>query len=176
MNLEIIIESREMQLRLTTPADLEYVIETERHADNREYVFAWDLERHLEAINNENELHLIIQNHEKKRIGYMILRGCSDPNDSIELTRVSISNKGHGYGKQAIRLIQEYVFLHLQAHRLWLDVKETNSRAKHVYESAGFVVEGTLRECIKTNGAYESLTLMGILNSEFQCLSEKECL
>jgi len=100
LNSDIIIESREMQLRLTTSADLEYVIETERHLENREYVFAWALERHLEAINNEDELHLIIQNHEKKRIGYMILRGCSNPNDSIELTRINISDKGHGYGNK----------------------------------------------------------------------------
>lgn len=176
MNANIIIESRSLQLRLTTAEDLNYVIETEGHADSREYVFAWPLVRHLEAIGNEDEIHLIIQNHEQKRIGYIILRGCSNPNDSIELIRINISDQGKGYGKQAIRLIQEYVFLHLHAHRLWLDVKETNTRAKHVYESAGFVVEGTLRECIKTNEAYESLTLMGILISEFQRLREKEIL
>ena len=34
------------------------------------------------------------------------------------------------------------------AHRLWLDVKDFNLRAKYLYETEGFMIEGKLRENI----------------------------
>lgn len=117
-------------------------------------------------------LHVVIEDLIGVKIGYMILAGLTNDNDCIELTRINISHKGRGYGKQAIRLIQKYVFHHLHAHRLWLDVKDFNDRAKHVYESSGFIAEGLLRECIKKNDAYESLIIMGILRNEYLKLTE----
>ncbi|WP_315969956.1 GNAT family protein [Brevibacillus massiliensis] len=81
--------------------------------------------------------------------------------------RIVITDKGKGYGKEATGLIQDFVFTQLKAHRLWLDVKDHNLRAIHVYESAGFQVEGKLRECIRTDDRYESLIIMGILEREY---------
>jgi RimJ/RimL family protein N-acetyltransferase len=51
--------------------------------------------------------------------------------------------------------------------RLWLDVKESNERARHVYESEGFLVEGILRECLKGEYGFESLVVMSILRDEY---------
>ena len=43
----------------------------------------------------------------------------------------------------------------VSAHRLWLDVKEQNTRARAVYEKEGFRYEGTLRECLKGPEGFE---------------------
>ena len=53
-------------------------------------------------------------------------------------------------------------------HRLWLDVKVQNQRAQAIYKAAGFVVEGTLRECLKSEYGYESLMIMSILQQEYK--------
>lgn len=40
-------------------------------------------------------------------------------------------------------------------------------RAKKLYESEGFIVEGCLRECLKTFDKWESLIIMSILKKEY---------
>lgn len=172
MDSEVLIQSRSIQFRKTILADLDYVIKAENDEQSRKFVAQWTSEKHIEAIERRDQLHIVIEDLAGVKIGYMILAGLTNDNDCIELTRINISHKGQGYGKQAIRLIQKYVFHHLNAHRLWLDVKDFNDRAKHVYESNGFIAEGLLRECIKKNDTYESLIIMGILRDEFLKLTE----
>lgn len=78
-----------------------------------------------------------------------------------------ITEPGKGYGSEAFRLILKRAFLECNAHRVWLDVKDYNHRAKYIYEKHGFAVEGTLRECLKTRDGFESLIVMSMLRSEY---------
>jgi RimJ/RimL family protein N-acetyltransferase len=55
----------------------------------------------------------------------------------------------------------------LGAHRLWLDVKKRNERARALYAGEGFVVEGELRESVRVAGGFESMVVMSMLQSEF---------
>ncbi|MNI32862.1 Spermidine N(1)-acetyltransferase [compost metagenome] len=172
MDSEVLIQSHSIQFRKTMIMDLDYVINAENDEESRNYVAQWSREKHIAAIESRDQLHIVIENLDGEKIGYMILAGLTNDNDCIELTRINISHKGQGYGKQSIRLIQKFVFHHLNAHRLWLDVKDFNDRAKYVYESSGFIVEGLLRECIKKNNTYDSLFIMGILRDEYLKLVE----
>jgi RimJ/RimL family protein N-acetyltransferase len=62
-------------------------------------------------------------------------------------------------------------FRDLRAHRIWLDVKQLNTRALALYQSEGFVEEGRLRESVRVtiNGAdgYDSLIVMSMLDREY---------
>ena len=69
--------------------------------------------------------------------------------------------------RTSLRVAKKIAFDDLGAHRLWLDVKLRNERAKALYDSEGFVVEGTLRESVKVAGGFESLTVMSMLRHEF---------
>jgi RimJ/RimL family protein N-acetyltransferase len=73
-----------------------------------------------------------------------------------------------GYGRAALKSVQQLAFAQLQAHRLWLDVKDHNSRARHLYQAMGFVEEGRLRECVKSGNRFESLVVLSMLRSEYQ--------
>ncbi|MGI6126656.1 MAG: GNAT family N-acetyltransferase [Planifilum sp.] len=90
-------------------------------------------------------------------LGYAILQGIQNPHGSIEPTRIVVSRPDRGWGKEALRFLIRRCFDELGVHRLWLDVMEHNERARHGYESVGFVREGTLRECLKIEGRYVSL-------------------
>ncbi len=115
-----------------------------------------------------NPPHLIIENTaDGSRVGYIILAGLADVNQSIEFRRIVVTEKGKGYGKQALRLVKKLAFDELKAHRLWLDVKEHNVRARHLYEAEGFLAEGVLRECIKADVGFESLLVMSMLRDEY---------
>jgi RimJ/RimL family protein N-acetyltransferase len=156
--------------RETLDTDLDYVLAAEQHADNQPFIIPWSREKHQAAIADPDVAHLIVQTvgQTPVKVGFIILAGLRDPNDSIEFRRIVITEKGQGYGKATIEQVKQVVFDIYHAHRLWLDVKEHNHRAQTLYAKAGFMVEGTLRDCLKTSDGYESLILMSILRSEYE--------
>jgi RimJ/RimL family protein N-acetyltransferase len=78
-----------------------------------------------------------------------------------------VQTKGGGYGRAALRVAKKVAFDDLGAHRFWLDVRTHNTRARSLYDSEGFVVEGTLRECVRGARGFDSLLVMSMLQVEF---------
>ena len=100
-------------------------------------------------------------------VGFLILIGCKSQNLSLELKRMVVQAKGTGLGRAALRVAKKVAFDDLGAHRFWLDVRTHNQRARALYDSEGFVVEGTLRECVRGADGFDSLVVMSLLQSEF---------
>lgn len=155
-----------LRLRETEVADLDYVLKAEQDQQNRQYIMPWSREQHLQAMTSSDLAHLIVWG--ETRMGYVILAGLLNPNQSIEFLRIVITEKQRGYGKATVEMVKQLAFGAYNAHRLWLDVKEQNQRAQAVYRAAGFVSEGRLRECLKSEAGYESLIIMSILRSEHE--------
>jgi len=59
-----------------------------------------------------------------------------------------------------------YGFKNLNLNRIYLRVFETNARAIHCYEKAGFKHEGRLRQACFLDGEYKDVLMMSILKSE----------
>jgi diamine N-acetyltransferase len=155
------------KLRPTTERDLSFVIEIEHEAAKAGVVTPQSRQEHDTYLKNADIRHLIIENG-KKAVGYAILAGLLDKNETIELRRIVVAEKGKGYGRKTLRLIKKMAFEEFGAHRLWLDVADFNERARRLYESEGFVEEGVWRECFKAeNGQRESLIFMSILRREY---------
>lgn len=166
------LSSHDITLTPTNEADLDFVLAAEHHPDNAPFITQWSKKRHHLACNSADENHWIIQTIDpQKPVGYVILAGITSPHCAIELLRLVITQKGAGYGRATLKLIKQYAFEYENTHRLWLDVKAHNQRARQLYRSEGFVEEGILRDCMKTTEGYESLVLMGILEEEWKTLS-----
>lgn len=91
------------------------------------------------------------------------------PNRSVEFG-IFIGDKalwGKGYGTEAVELLLEHGFETLNLNRIFLQVYSTNPRARHSYEKAGFVLEGTLREAVYRHGRYADTHIMSVLRSEW---------
>ena len=73
-----------------------------------------------------------------------------------------------GYGTEATKLVVRYGFDTLNLNRIFLTVFDHNPRAMRVYEKAGFVKEGVLRQDRYVNGAYRDAIVMGILREEWE--------
>jgi len=159
MNLQI-------GLRKTEEKDLDYVLAAEHEPANRMFVIPWSRDEHRQALVKPDLAHLIVQG--ERELGYVILAGLQDPNETIEFRRIVITEKGKGFGKRAVQLVKELAFERYRANRLWLDVKEGNQRAQSLYASQGFVVEGVLRQSLKTETGYDSLVVMSILREEYE--------
>jgi RimJ/RimL family protein N-acetyltransferase len=78
-----------------------------------------------------------------------------------------VGAKGRGTGRATLRVVKKVAFDDLGAHRLWLDVKKRNERARALYAGEGFVVEGELREAVRVADGFETLVVMSMLQSEF---------
>ncbi|GAB1529301.1 MULTISPECIES: GNAT family N-acetyltransferase [Brevibacillus] len=157
-----------IHLRRTTPADIPFVCEVENAPENTPFIIPWSEDRHHNALGDPDILHMIAEKKETGHpVGYVIIAGLTNPHQSIELMRITIAVKGEGYGRNILRQIKHWAFIEQKAHRLWLDVKETNDRARSLYLSEGFHIEGILRDCLKSGDTYESLIILSMLATEY---------
>lgn len=163
-----IMKSHLAGLRNTEVRDLDFVIEAETNEENSKFIGQWTYSQHEAALADRDISHIIVEDSEGERIGYIILIGLNDPNQALCIKRIAIARKGQGYGKEALSLIMKWVFENTETHRLWLKVMGFNHRARHVYESVGFIYEGTLRECLKVGGVFQSLSILSILKTEYK--------
>jgi diamine N-acetyltransferase len=158
----------EVRLRPTGEGDLDFVLREEGDEKNRLFIGRWPRARHLQALADDGVEHLIAEDRGAAPVGYAILTGLGDPGRIICLKRLMVAEKGVGHGRAVLRLVKEKAFGELGAHRLWLDVKEENRRARGLYGSEGFVAEGVLRDSFWTGEGHESLVVMSILESEYR--------
>lgn len=73
-----------------------------------------------------------------------------------------------GYGSEAMSLLLQHGFNTLNLNRIFLRVYETNKRAIHTYEKAGFIQEGRLRQAQYQEGNYIDVLVMSVLRTEWQ--------
>jgi RimJ/RimL family protein N-acetyltransferase len=74
--------------------------------------------------------------------------------------------RDRGLGSEATRLVIDYAFDTLGLHRIGLEVYAFNPRARHVYERAGFVYEGTRRDALLWDGEWFDAIEMAILATD----------
>lgn len=154
-------------------SDLDFVISVERDSRNLPFITPWERTQHEGAVRFPDFRHFIVEGGEDYTgIGFVILQGCRNPQRSVELKRLVLQTKGRGYGRACVRLLKQMAFRDLRAHRFWLDVKQSNTRALALYAGEGFVEEGRLRESVRVSidGAdgYDSLVVMSMLDREYQ--------
>ena len=169
------LKNKEIQLRLLEEKDLE------RLADWKNEMYEYFYEYPIRKCTQKNwyEEHLkkgdilfiieLVRAAALESIGTVGLTNIDWRNRTAEFGRFMIPGvKYHrkGYGRKAMDLILDYGFNHLNLHRIYLDVLESNFIAINLYEKIGFEVEGVKRKHIYKNGKYFDLIVMSILKEE----------
>ena len=157
-----------ISIHKTKESDIDAIVLLENTRENSQYIFPNSKEEHEALIDDKDIAHLTLMSENDQMVGFIILAGLTNKSRNIEFRRIVIKQKGKGYGRTAIKKIKDYCFLKLHCHRLWLDVLDTNERAKKLYQSEGFKEEGILRDCLKVDGQYKSLVIMSILEDEYK--------
>jgi len=98
-------------------------------------------------------------------IGYVQITGINSVHRSAELgIRIGEEkNRGHGHGKEALRLAVDFCWNHLNLNRVQLIVFKHNLRAIGAYKAAGFRKEGVLRKAAFIGGEWVDLAVMAAL-------------
>ncbi len=101
----IVDQSERLIIRRTQKEDLKSVLKAEY--EEAQYVGQWTEEQHINALLQDDMMHLIIEKKTSaKFLGYIIIAGIKNPNHSIEFKRFVITDKGRGYGRETLKLIK----------------------------------------------------------------------
>ena len=167
---EILQSGERLQLRRAELTDLDYIMKLEYEPENLKFIVPFDRDFHTRIITEGRAaMDVIVEERATgAAAGYLMINGLTTPAKEIEWTHVIIGKKGLGYGHEAMKLLKAWAFDTLGFHRAWLDCKDYNARALHLYESEGMLREGLIRETILTNGVYENLVILGILDREYR--------
>ncbi|WP_420490623.1 GNAT family N-acetyltransferase [Neobacillus drentensis] len=76
------------------------------------------------------------------------------------------AHNGKGYTTEAVKLVVDFGFNHLNLHRIVAGVMPTNIGSLRVLEKAGFEKEGLARKNVKINGKWEDHVELSILNPD----------
>ena len=76
------------------------------------------------------------------------------------------AGRNRGLGSEATALLLEHAFTATALHRIELEVYDFNPRARHVYERAGFIFEGTARATLLFDGQFIDAHQFSILSTD----------
>ena len=162
-----------MIVRTATSTDIPEIVAIETLPEFRSFIGSWPEEQHRKTISDPDAQYLVATGEEGQLNGFAILRGLRSEHHSIELVRIAVKTPDNGLGRKILSAVAAKAFNEHQAHKLWLDVFETNQRARHIYKTFGFKKDGILREAVLRDGQYHSLVLMSLLESEYRSLRRK---
>lgn len=129
----------------------------------------WEEENWVKSQNSNNngEYNFAIEDIESKKY----IGGCGI-NKINWLSRVAtvgimIGDKdywGKGFGTDAMKVLIDFIFNHMNINKIRLGVFSFNKRAIKSYEKCGFKVEGVLKNETFKNGKYYDEIIMSIFN------------
>ena len=130
-----------------------------------------DMQRWVEAhAQAKDEALYVITDETNRCLGHVGLYKIDHRVRSAEFA-ILIGDKkawGTGIGRACTSFMLRFGFEELQLHRIYLEVLESNERAKKLYEALGFQHEGRLRHAQWKGGRYLDVHVMGILETDWR--------
>ncbi len=101
-------------------------------------------------------------------VGEVVLNDHDEDASSVNFRiLVGPGGRGRGLGTEAARLVLDHAFRVVGLRRVELEVHDFNPRARHVYESLGFVHEGTRRSVLFFDGHWVDAHVMALLDDDW---------
>jgi len=110
---------------------------------------------------------VILDNDNGQIVGEAVLNRLDPDNRSCGFRLWISGATNRGLGTEAVRLSMGHAFA-IGLHRVELDVYAFNTRARHIYEKVGFVLEGTKRQALLFDDDWVDCHVMGLLASEWR--------
>jgi len=156
-------------LRALEPIDLDFLYQMENDESVWEvsntstpyskYILTQYLENSYKDIFEVTQLRLVICTSENN-----IAIGCIDLFDfdpkhhrvGVGILISSEENKQKGYASEALQLLCNYVFTHLNMHQVYANIPEDNFPSIQLFEKLGFLKSGTKLDWIHSQGSYKN--------------------
>ncbi len=168
------IKGTYVTLRAPEQCDLESMREIRNIVEDRYQYRTWrEISKYKqetyywnEVINSPNHIVFVIEdNTTKKVVGECRASFIDWTNSNAEMAIVLHTDyRRKGYGKEAMSLFIEYLFKYANLHRLVAIICKANKSSLRMFESAGFLYEGTLKDYKKYKGKYHDAVQLSCIN------------
>ncbi len=155
------LKGEQIYLRTIEPADADIILKWENNSDN------WRVSNTLipfsrkliqDYVNSAQDIYSIKQLRfiiclleNEKEIGAIDLFDFDPYHHKVGLGILiaELEDRRNGYAKEAVLLIKEYCFNHLNLHQVYCNVLSKNKASIDLFEKSGFTICGTKKDWIK---------------------------
>jgi len=170
------LKGEQIYLRTLEPADANIILKWENNSDN------WRLSNTLvpfsrklieDYVNSAQDIYSIKQLRfiiclveNDKEIGAIDLFDFDPYHQKVGLGILiaKFEDRRNGYAKEAVLLIKEYCFNHLNLHQVYCNILSENKASIDLFEKSGFTICGTKKDWIKNKeGWLDELMLQSFI-------------
>ncbi|MCL8007482.1 GNAT family N-acetyltransferase [Gelidibacter japonicus] len=121
---------------------------------------------HLD-IYEAKQLRLVISNYAGQPLGMIDLFDFDFKNRraGIGILIQHFGDRQKGYGKEALQLLIDYSFKHLDLHQLYCNILEDNKASIKLFVNQGFEIVGLKKDWVYSNKTYKNEYLLQLINS-----------
>src|SRR5215469_14195540 len=124
-------------LRDAEPRDIGFIQSCETRPGYDRFVGHWQEDEHRLRL-ADPDWHYLVGSEAGSDKGFVILSGMTNRNHNLLLKRIAVHDASSGFGRPFLSAVMGWVFTKTPAERFWLEVVESNPRARHVYRTLGF--------------------------------------
>lgn len=171
------LKGKRIYLRALEPEDLSFLQTIEN--DERiwelsntqtpysQYILKQYLANAYKDIYEAKQLRLIISNYEDKSLGMIDLFDFDFKNSraGVGILLYEQEDRQLGYGKEALQLLIDYSFTHLNLHQLYCNITQDNEASIKLFTNQGFEKVGTKKDWIYSNKKYKNEYLFQLINT-----------
>lgn len=170
------LKGEHIYLRALEPEDLEFIHTIENDESVWEisntqmpyskFLIKQYLEHSHKDIYEVKQLRLVISSYENEPLGMIDLFDFDFKNSraGIGILVKDINDRQKGYGREALQLLINYSFTHLNLHQLYCNISEDNRASIKLFTNQGFEPVGLKKDWIYSNKAYKNEYLFQLIN------------
>lgn len=112
------------------------------------------------------QLRLVISNYKNEALGMIDLFDFDFSNSraGVGILIKDSSNRNSGVGKEALKLLINYSFNHLNLHQLYCNISEDNIASISLFSNQGFEKVGLKKDWSLINGTYKNEYFFQLIN------------
>lgn len=173
----VTLKGENIYLRALEPEDLDFVYQVENdeniwHLSQTQtpysrFLIKQYLENAHQDIYEAKQLRLVICNTNKSTLGLIDIFDFDFKNKraGIGIVITNQESRGRGNGSEALDLLIDYCFKHLQLHQLFCNISEDNDISFKLFRDNGFKIVGLKKDWNYTNGSYTNEYLLQLINN-----------
>jgi len=172
----ITLKGKHIYLRALEPEDLEFIHTIENDESIWEisntttpyskYLIKQYLDHSHKDIYEVKQLRLVISSYDEEPLGMIDIFDFDFKNRraGIGVLVKEQRDRQKGYGKEAVTLLANYCFTHLDLHQLYCNISEDNKASIKLFTNQGFEKIGLKKDWNIINGAFKNEYIFQLIN------------
>lgn len=173
----ITLKGKHIYLRALEPEDLEFIhgIENDElfwEISNTQTPFSkYILQQYIDHSHKDifevKQLRLVISNYDDEALGMIDLFDFDFKNSraGVGILVKEFAQRKKGFGKEALQLLVNYSFNHLNLHQLYCNITEGNAASLSLFKNQGFEEIGLKKDWNSIKGIYQNEYLFQLINN-----------